>query len=267
MMICALLAVAIPILENPEAIQLHGGARAYFETGYLSSSGSLRYTKPVAEQVGFVSIGHEDFGWLATDAWLCSVLNDQSDDVHRRAFYCYEGTVTYGNALRIAEDVSFSAWGGMIWDWLGGYKKDAGTPFGWICEFRLSNPYVTPYINGLGFIEHSTWVRVRVGVNHRFKVAENVTITPFLEATWGDPSRYLSTFGEETDGDFLGGSLMFSSFGFIGEWLFSDPFYLWGRYRQFILVDPDARDIIEETDAPTAKKAFPIFGLGLGFRF
>ena len=266
-MLGALLAVAIPVLENPEALQFHAGARAYFESAYMSSSGRLSYTKPVAEQWGIVSVRHEDFGWIATDAWLCSALNDQSDDVHRRAFYCYEGTVSYGNAVRFTDDVALSAWGGMIWDWLGGYKSDVGTPFGWICDFKLSSPYVTPYLNGIGFIEHSTWVRVRLGVNHQFEIVENVTLTPFLEATWGDPARYRSNFGKETDGDFLGGSLMFASFGVFGEWKFHDPFYLWARYRQYMLVDPDARDIVDEIDSPTAKKTYPIFGLGIGFRF
>lgn len=267
MMLGALLAVAIPVLEDPEALQLHGGAKVYFESAYVSSAGRLAYTRPVAEQVGYLSVKHEDLGWLATDAWLCSALNDQTDDIHRRAFYCYEGTVTYGNALRINADTSLSAYGGMIWDWLGGYKTDVGTPFGWICEFRLANPYLTPYVNGIGFIEHSRWVRVRAGVSHTFSLTETLTFTPFLEATWGDPARYRSNYGGETDGDFLGGSLMFAAPGFVSEWKFREPFYLWGRYRQFILVDPDARDLVDEIDAPTAKKAYPVFGLGVGFRF
>lgn len=266
-MIGALLALAVPLLEEPEALQLHGGARAYFESAYVSSSGRLGYTRPVAEQLAFLSIEHSTWGRLLTDAWLSSALNDQTDGVHRRAFYCYEGTVTYGNSVDFSSDVRLSAWGGMIWDWLGGYKSDVGTPFGWICEFKLTNPYVTPYVNGLGFIEHSTWVRVRMGLNHVFWLMKNLSLAPFLEATWGDPARYKANYGAETDGHFLGGSLMFSSFGFISEWKFCDPFYLWGRYRQFVLVDPDARDLIEESDAPTARKTYPVFGLGVGFRF
>ena len=61
-MLGALLAVAIPVLENPEALQLNGGARAYFESGYISSSGRLAYTKPVAEQWAFLKVSHEDLG-------------------------------------------------------------------------------------------------------------------------------------------------------------------------------------------------------------
>lgn len=266
-MLGALLAIAVPVLEDPEALRLHCGARAYFETAYISSSGRLSYTQPVTEQWGFVSLNHEDWGWLMTDAWLCSALNGQTDSVHRRAFYCYEGTVTYGNAVRLSPDVRLSAWGGMIWDWLGGYKSDVGTPFGWISEFRLANPYLTPYLNALGFIEHSTWVRIRCGVNRAFRVFDTLTLTPFVEATWGDADRYYSNFGVETDRPFLGGSLMFMSAGLVGEWAFWEPFYLWARYRQYALVDPDARRAVRNTDSPLAKIDYPVFGLGVGFRF
>ena len=265
-MLCALLAISVPVLQDPEALDLHCGARAYFESGYISSSGRLGYTKPVAEQTAYLKLQHRDWGYLATDGWLCSALNDQTDDVHRREFYCYEGTFTYGNGLLLADDVSLTGWGGMIWDWLGGYRSDVGAPYGWICEFRMKNPYLTPYLNGLGFIEHSTWVRVRAGLNHEFRITESVTLTPFAEATWGDPARYKANYGGETDGDFLGGSLMFASAGFLTEWTFLDPFYLWGRYRQFMLVDPDARTLVDNSDSPTAKKSFPVFGIGVGFR-
>ena len=266
-MIGALLAIAVPVLEKPDALQLNGGARAYFESAYVSSSGRLSYTQPVAEQWGFLKLSHKDWGWLMTDGWLCSALNGQTDDIHRRAFYCYEGTVTYGNAVRLAEDVELSAWGGMIWDWLGGYKSDVGTPHGWISEFRLVNPYLTPYLNALGFIEHSTWVRIRCGVNHTFRFFDSLTLTPFIETTWGDADRYYNNFGIETDRPFLGGALMFMSVGIVCEWVFYDPFYVWGRYRQYILIDRAARDAVQETDSPLAKTEYPVFGLGVGFRF
>lgn len=266
-MLGALLAIAIPVLEKQDALQLNGGARAYFESAYVSSSGRLSYTQPVAEQYGYITLEHEDWGWLSTDGWLCSVLNDQTDDVHRRAFYCYEGTVTYGNGLNFAEDVRLSAWGGMIWDWLGGYKNDVGTPFGWISEFRLSNPYLTPYVNALGFIEHSTWVRVRGGVTHVFRLCDTVTVSPSVDTTWGDSARYYNNFGIETDGPFLGGSLMTVFLTVVGEWTFWDPFYLWARYRHYILVDSDARAAVSESDSPLAKKDYPVFGVGVGFRF
>ena len=65
------------------------GARAYFESAYFSSSGTLSYTKPVAEQVAWLTARLGDFGYITADGWLCSILNSQTDHIHRRAFYCY----------------------------------------------------------------------------------------------------------------------------------------------------------------------------------
>ena len=266
-MVAPLLALAVPLLECHDSLQLHGGGRAYFESAYLSSSGRVSYTKPVAEQWGFLSLDHERYGSLATDFWLGSALNGQSDSSHRRAFYCYEGTVTYGNALHISDGVKLSGWGGIIWDWLGGYKSDVGTPVGWISEFKLANPYITPYVNALGFFTSRAWTRIRCGISHRFMILESLALTPFVDVTWGDPERYRLNYGSETDGDFLGGSVMFSTFGLVAEWTFYDNFYLWGRYRHYVLIDSDARDAIRASNSPTAKDNLPIFGLGVGFRF
>ena len=52
----ALVALLSAFAEEPEEerwfslpFSVSGGARAYFESAYLSSSGTLSYTKPVAE--------------------------------------------------------------------------------------------------------------------------------------------------------------------------------------------------------------------------
>ena len=266
-MVASLLALVVATFENSPPLQLHGGARAYFESAYLSSSGRVSYTEPVAEQCGYLSLEHEDYGSLSTDFWMGSALNKQTDSVHRRAFYCYEGTVTYGNAVNVSDGVKLSGWGGIIWDWLGGYKHKVHTPIGWISEFKLANPYLTPYVNALGFFENQSWTRIRFGVNRRFVFFESLSVTPFLEATWGDAERYRQNYGGETDGDFFGGALMFTSFGLIAEWTFCDNFYLWGRYRQYVLLDHKARDLVSDSDSVTAKDSMPIFGLGVGFRF
>ena len=266
-MTAALLAIAVPLLESAEAIQLHGGARAYFESAYQSSSGRISYTKPVAEQWGFLSVEHEDYGQLATDFWLGSALNDQTDSSHRRAFYCYEGTLTYGNSLHIADDVKISAWGGSIWDWLGGYKSRVGTPAGWITEFKLDNPFATPYINALGFFTGTAWTRIRFGLRRTFRPFDSFAVIPFADTTWGDGDRFQFNYGEVTDRPFLRGSMMFVNVGLIAEWTFYENFYLWGRFKQYVLIDDQARRLMRKSDAPTARTELSMFGLGVGFRF
>ena len=99
-----------------------GGARAYFESAYLSSSGTLSYTKPVAEQVAWINADLGDYGYIIVDAWLCSALNGQTDHIHRRAFYCFEGTARYGYNLKFTDDIGLDTNGGLLWDWLGGYE-------------------------------------------------------------------------------------------------------------------------------------------------
>ena len=263
----ALLAIAVPLCGNPEVLDFHCGARAYFESAYVSSSGRLSYTQPVAEQWGYANLSHKDFGWIDTDCWIGSALNNETDSVHRRAFYCYEGTLTYGNKFSFTDDLSIRAWGGLIWDWLGGYKSDVGTQIGWIAELRFENPVLTPYINGLGFFEETTWVRFRMGVCRRFKPCETVAIVPYADAIWGDSSRYRSNFGIDADGQFFGGSLMCSIVGVVVEWSFHQNCYLWGRYRHYLLIDSNARDAVERSDSRTARKDMPVFGLGIGVRF
>jgi len=263
----ALLAIAVALPGTQEKLDVNFKGRAYFESAYISSSGRLSYTKPVAEQWGILSVSHKDFGTLATDFWIGSALNNETDDVHRRAFYCYEGTLTYGNKLNFTDDIALKGWGGIIWDWLGGYKKDIGTQIGWIADFRLQNPIVTPYMNWLGFFEESTWVRARIGVCRDFKLFESVTLTPYLEAVWGDSARYRSNFGSEIDGSFLGGSLMCTIFGAVVEWRFAEHFFLWGRCRQYAVIDSDARNLVKESSAATARRDMSVFGLGIGCQF
>lgn len=242
--------------------------RAYFESAYLSSGGSLSYTEPVAEQYGVLTAQLWDYGRLHFDAWFCSALNGQHDDSHRRAYYICEDTLMYGYDLALAKDVTLSTTGGVLWDFLWGYKEPQDFPVFWYGYQYLRNPYVTPYWNGLGEIDTVTRARVRFGVNHAFSLPKSIVLTPFVEGTWGDPDRFESNYGAQPENDrLLGGAMMFATFGLSVEWRFADHFYAWGRYRQYILVDSQARDLVASKDTPTAETDFPIFGLGLGCRF
>lgn len=262
-----LLAIAVALPGTQEQLDVRFKGRAYVESGYISSSGRLSYTKPVAEQTGILSVSYKNLGTLATDFWIGSALNNETDATHRRAFYCYEGTLTYGNEYSFTDTMAAKAWGGIIWDWLGGYKKDVGTQIGWITEWSFQNPIVTPYMNWLGFFEESTWIRARFGLRRSFKVCESVTITPYVDAVWGDSARYRSNFGSDIDGTFLGGALMCTIFGAAAEWHFAEHFFLWGRYRQYALIDSDARNLVKESSAATARCEMSVFGLGLGCQF
>ncbi len=260
--------IAAPeMLAETNRVTISGGARAYFESAYMSSSGTLSYTKPVAEQTAWLDVGLGDFGYLTTDGWLCSALNGQTDHVHRRAFYCYEGTARYGYALDLPWKMQLDTNAGLLWDWLGGYESHPGTPLAILAIQRLRNPVLTPYWNLLHRFDDNRYVRIRTGVEHSFSVARLVKITPFAEAVWGDASRYRRIYGASPSYEFLNGAYMTAMVGMTGEWRFYGGWYLWLRFRQFLTINPVARSLAHKSSKILHHTDQSIYGLGLGYRF
>ena len=52
---------------------------------------------------------------------------------------------------------------------------------------------------------------------------------------------------------------MLTTFGVAVECPISDKWYVWGRYKQYFLLDRHARNIVAHSDSPTAKTAYPFF--------
>ena len=248
-------------------IDLSGGARAYFESAYFSSSGTLSYTKPVAEQVAWLKADFGDFGYMLTDGWLCSALNGQTDHIHRRACYCYEGTLCYGYDLNFTETVHVDSNAGLLWDWLGGYEADVGTPLAILAMQKFHNPVLTPYWNLLHRFDENRYVRIRTGVEHQFLLVETVKLTPFAEGIWGDASRYKLTYGDSPSYCFLNGAYMVGTAGFIVDWSITKNWYVWGRFRQFFTVNPVARSLAQKKDTIVHHTDHSIYGIGVGCRF
>lgn len=247
-------------------------ARAYVESGYMSSGGVLTYTEPVAEQYALGRFQLGRFGRITTDAWLCSALNDQTDHIHRRAFYILEETLMYGYDFEFSKSVKLTTDAGVLWDWLWGYKEPQDMPVAWYAYQYLRNPYVTPYWNGLGCFYPSESTRIRFGLERGFVLFESLTLTPFVDTTFGDKNKFAKNFGAEAegsikDGAFMGGAFMTITFGTVLEWRLSETWSVWGRYRQYMVLNKQARDSLSSSDSPTAETCFPIFGLGLGARF
>lgn len=251
----------------PFDVAMSGGARAYFESAYFSSSGTLSYTKPVAEQTAWLTANMGSFGYLTTDGWLCSILNGQTDHVHRRAFYCYEGTVRYGYVLRFTDSINLDTNGGLLWDWLGGYEQHPGTPLAVLAMQHFRNPLITPYWNLLHRFDDNRYVRIRCGVERAFVPVKSVTVRPFAEMIWGDAARYRRTYGESPSYRFLNGSFMVGTLGMIAEWRITENWYLWGRFRQFLTINQEARSLAHKRDTIVHHTDYSIYGIGVGCRF
>lgn len=262
-----LLTLSLPSICRAEAPVVSLDARAYWESAYISSVGSIGYTKPVFEQ--FVQLGADfgDYGRLIVTAWLLHALNDQSDGIHRRAFFLCEDTLVYGYDIHLSDDVRLTSECGLLWDFLGGFKRDPEFPIFWIANQHLHNPYLAPYWRAMGAMYNNNATRVILGVQRVFMCCGMLKVVPFAEVTWGDSARFESNYGEKPDGRFLGGSLMLTTFGVTVECPICDKWYVWGRYKQYFLLDRHARNIVAHSDSPTAKTAYPFFGVGLGCRF
>ena len=256
-------------IELPFPGKLSVGVRAYFESAYLSSFGTLSYTKSVAEQVVWLYASLGDFGYLTTDGWLCSALNGETDHIHRRPFYCYEGTVRYGYAWRFTEegDYVLDTSGGLLWDWLGGYKSHPGTPLAITVTQRFRNPWLTPYGNLLHRFDENQYARISTGVEHPFKPIASVVLTPYVESIWGDAARYRMAYGESPSYCFLNGAYMVGVAGLLAEWKFLEHWYMWGRFRQFATVNPAARGLAHRRATMIHHTDRSIYGIGVGCRF
>ena len=248
-------------------VSVSGGVRAYFETAYLSSSGTLSYTKPVAEQVAWLNFGLDDYGYVLTDGWLCSILNSETDHIHRRACYCYEGTVRYGYVMRFTESMRLDTNAGLLWDWLGGYEVHPGTPLCILAIQHFRNPILTPYWNLLHRFDENRYVRIRTGVEHPFEPVDSVKLTPFVEAIWGDASRYRRIYGDSPSYRFLNGAYMTGVVGLLADWSLTDNWYVWGRFRQFLTLNPEARSLAQKKETIVHHTDYSIYGIGVGCRF
>ena len=262
-------ALSVAVLQAAESrpLAVDAGGRVYLESAYCSTSGRITYTKPVAEQTAYIAFRTRDFGRLTVDAWFCSALNDQTDHVHRRAFYIYEGTALYGYDIALTDDMTLVSDAGGLWDLLYGYRTSQQTPVAWYSKHTLKTPYVSPYVSGLGVITPGHSLRFRLGLNQLYRPFRWLRVTPFAETIWADRSRFKNHYGVDPENVFAGGCFMMAAFGFVAEWALDDNWYVWGRFREMVALDQTARDVVDESSSETMVKDLAMFGLGIGCRF
>lgn len=248
---------------------LSGHLWTEFENAYLSSSGTLCDTRPVALQ---------NLDWnYATDGWgrfwgygcFLSMLHDEQHEYHRMAFNEFEGGVFYGYDWKINDTFTFSQSAGGIWNPLFGYRNGNEET---LWEYRyfqsLENPYVTPFWDILGLISPTpSWARIRMGFRHSFRITETLVFTPMVEAVWGDRDRFRARYGELPENRFLGGAFVSTTVTLKLEWFFMENASCWFKVRQFDTVDPQARRCEEAKTVYWAKPDYTIFTVGCGYRF
>ena len=215
-----------------------------FQTGHLSSSGTLVDTKPTSlQQVNFSFAPDEGrYGRIYGFGALLSMLHDEQHERHRAAFNEAEIGLFYGYDWQLGDDFVFFNGAGWRYDPLIGYDGDYRVTNWKYCYFqKLKNPYLTPYWDLQGLAEPSKYVRIRLGLERSFALRDDLTLTLFSEAVWGDSRRFVSRYGEKPDRRFLGGTFISMTNGVRLDWRFYESWSLWFRVREFTTVDPQAR--------------------------
>ena len=259
--------VAEGAVKPDPSVWVNGWASFWFGNGYLSSSGNLSDTEPVAEQDVLLNLRTRDYGWLSFESWMKQDLHDKQAASHRRYFYIYEGLLTYGYAYAFTDDLKLVTDAGGVWDWLIAYTSDAPDEWYWIARQSLENPYVTPYWNALGGISPYGWARVRAGLQHAFQLTETLTVSPMCEFVYASDGLYDMRYGEEPDLRFLGGGILSCWAGFRFNWRFYGGWSIWGRFREFVLLDPVARTAVDKSEAYNARVDYPMVNVGLAYSF
>lgn len=239
---------------------------AIVESGYLSSSGWLVDTRPSCEQMAEETLWLGGCGRLTACEWVISALHGGRDEDHRRAFYLFEGTVGYGYDFTFSDSLDVVNEVGIVWDSPWGYKDYSQEEVGWWFRQSVENPILVPYIEAIGLFTPDRWLRVALGIRRGFRRG-NFTLTPSFETVWGDADRFYVCYGDVPSHRFLGGAFMTVTPGVRLDWAFTKDWNVWFRFREFITVDPQARQWVCSKKEYYIQNEAEIFTLGVSYVF
>jgi len=252
---------------------VHGMLWNVFESGYVTSSGTLWDTKPVSMQNLDWDIGLGDYGHIWGYGCFLGTLHNEQKQFHRAAFNEFEGGAFYGYDIKLCDGLMLCNSAGGIWNPLIGYYKPYDdTGWQYRCFQSLENEYLTPFWDILGGIKPSQWNRIRFGVRRSFFVTDYLVLTPMLEGVWVDSSRFHNSFNSAIDsGKFLNGVFQSMTATLKLEWLIDDNWSTWVVIREYVLIDSQARHQMDNDPALTQyywnQTDRAIFSWGVGYSF
>ena len=249
-----------------EQVGFEGMADTRVETGYLSSSGVLLDTRPVAEQQLDATVHLAEYGRLTACGWAISSLHGGRDHLNRRAFYLFEATAGYGYDVTISDSFDLVNEVGFVWDSPWGYKHYSQEEVAWWFRQSVENPVLVPYIEAIGLFTPDRWLRIAFGIRRGFRWGD-FTLTPSVETVWGDADRFYVCYDDVPSHRFLGGAFMTVMPGIRLDWNFAKGWNVWFRFREFITVDPQARQWVNNQSEYYIQNEAEIFTLGVSYSF
>lgn len=247
----------------PENLSL----RAYSEvgSGYISTSGNISDTRPVAIECVSGDLKLEDYGKIGGYVWTISKLHGKRDDTYRRAFYEFEMGVWYAYDWVISQNCSIDSTFTPIWDITPGVKSANHVTQELQVTQSLENPFLQPYYSLLYGYAPDHWFRIRMGVRKNFQLFNGVSILPGVETIYSDNRRYEKRYGREPESRLEGFSSIISYVTI--KWDFADNWNIYFRIKQYDLIGRNARAALRSDSAYYSKTDYAIYTLGIGCNF
>lgn len=262
-----LVAVATSV-RLPAAEILSGGVKADVASAYRSTSSGLLDTRPVATQTLDWHLALGDFGFLTGYFWTISSLHNMQNEQHRALFYDVEACVRYGYSFAITEDLKLSTSAGPYFDLPFGYRNAHMKCWGPYVVQRFDNPWLTPYWRGLWLVAPQRRGRICLGIERKIALLENWSLVPFAEVVWMDRRRFRRRYGAEPEHDTVrGGAFGYSFIGVNVKRALGEDFGICFTAAMCDVINSQARRAVRRSNAYYAKNDWPVFKIGIEYRF
>lgn len=249
--------------------RLHAKAYADIESSYWAR-GAVIDKNPFSAQYVDVSVDLRPFGSVGAYAWSVSSMSRTGQSATRRnAYNEVDYCAYYAYALHLAEGWSLGNFVGPKWVTLPGYRPHAHTIREWNVSQYLENPYVTPYYLLRYAYAGQGWAYWDVGLKRSWELCERLMMTAILFGEFGDARHFAAQYGANVnsrDGEYSAG-LMALNLMLRLDYAVTDWFGVYAFYHQFDVLDGDARETLDRSTVPEAKKDWPMFGIGVEISF
>jgi len=265
---CLAQACALSAMTNVTE-RLHVKAYADVESSYWAR-GAIVDKNPFSAQCVDASVDLNPFGTIGAYAWSVSSMSKSGQSATRRnAYNEVDYGAYYAYTLELADGWGLGNFVGPKWVTLPGYRPHAHTINEWNVSQALENPYVTPYYL-LRYAYHGQkWAYWDVGLRRSWEVYERLTLLVAAFGEFGDARQFAAQYGpnvHSATGDYSAG-LMALNLMVRLDYAMTDWFGLFAFFHQFDVVDGDARETLDRSSAPEAKKDWPMFGVGVAMTF
>ena len=191
----------------------------------------------------------DDLGYIGGGYWCNSDLTGRNNASYRRAFNENDPSVHWCKTFWVDDERTWGVRYRTAFVWYcyartGGREMVNPYTMDWNHDLELVNPYLIPYVRWIHEYRRSNANLLLFGVKRPWQVAENLTITPFVELVWRD-RRYgwcFSNYGRHEDGDRLGAGWATLKLEMDATYMITEHLGVFAKVAYCQNLDPDLRE-------------------------